>query len=647
MSEQQQAHPTTTESELIAVRRDKLAKIRELGIDPYGARFDVTTTPAGLKADFQEDKQVAVAGRLLAIRDMGKSQFFVIGDVRGKIQGFLHKNEVDETTWKLWKLLDRGDWVGIRGTTFLTRTGEPTVKVSGLTILSKSLRPLPDKWHGLADKEVTYRKRHLDLISNEESASLFVTRSLMIAEIRRFLQERGYLEVETPMLQDVAGGAAAKPFETYHNALDMPLTLRIAPELFLKRLMVGGFTKIFELNRSFRNEGIDRRHNPEFTMLEAYCACGDFETMANMVEELICHLAEKFCGGLQIDHKDAEGNVLYTIDLSRPWKRADYQDLIRGVAGEDWFDISPEARRARCEELGVEISPDMKDVDVSQQVYEKLVEEKTMNPCFVTHVAKDLVPLAKLNRENPDVVDVYELVINGQEISPGYSELNDPDVQKERLEHQAAGETQRVDYDFIETLEYGMPSAGGIGIGIDRVVMMLTGASSIRDVLLFPTMKPLDSDKKAADAAQNAPEAAAPAEEAKAEVTPEPIDFSNVQIEPLFTDYVDFDTFSKSDFRAVKVKECEAVKKSKKLLKFVLDDGTGVDRVILSGIHEYYEPEELVGKTCIAITNLPPRAMMGIDSCGMLISAVHHENGEEKLHLLMVDPHIPAGAKLY
>lgn len=400
---------------------------------------------------------------------------------------------MDETTWKLWKLLDRGDWIGIEGTTFLTRTGEPTVKVSGLTILSKSLRPLPDKWHGLADKEVTYRKRHLDLISNEESASLFVTRSLMIAEIRRFLQERGYLEVETPMLRTWPGAPPPSRLKRDHNALDMPLTLRIAPELFLKRLMVGGFTKIFELNRSFRNEGIDRRHNPEFTMLEAYCACGDFETMANMVEELICHLAEKFCGGLQIDHKDAEGNVLYTIDLSRPWKRADYQDLIRAVAGQDWFDISPEARRARCEELDVEISPDMKDVDVSQQVYEKLVEEKTMNPCFVTHVAKDLVPLAKLNKENPDVVDVYELVINGQEISPGYSELNDPDVQKERLEHQAAGETQRVDYDFIETLEYGMPSAGGIGIGIDRVIMMLTGASSIRDVLLFPQLKRKDS----------------------------------------------------------------------------------------------------------------------------------------------------------
>ena len=418
MSEQQQAHPTTTESELIAVRRDKLAKIRELGIDPYGARFDVTTTPAGLKADFQEDKQVAVAGRLLAIRDMGKSQFFVIGDVRGKIQGFLHKNEVDETTWKLWKLLDRGDWVGIRGTTFLTRTGEPTVKVSGLTILSKSLRPLPDKWHGLADKEVTYRKRHLDLISNEESAS--PVRDALPHDCGNPPLSPGtrLSGSGNPHASGCGRWAAAKPFETYHNALDMPLTLRIAPELFLKRLMVGGFTKIFELDRSFRNEGIDRRHNPEFTMLEAYCACGDFETMANMVEELICHLAEKFCGGLQIDHKDAEGNVLYTIDLSRPWKRADYQDLIRGVAGEDWFDISPEARRARCEELGVEISPDMKDVDVSQQVYEKLVEEKTMNPCFVTHVAKDLVPLAKLNRENPDVVDVYELVINGQEISP-------------------------------------------------------------------------------------------------------------------------------------------------------------------------------------------------------------------------------------
>ena len=492
MSEQQQPLQTSSEADLIAVRRDKLAKIRAMGIDPFGSRFDLTTTPAELKANFEEGKTVSLAGRLMAIRDMGKSQFFTISDVRGKIQGFLNKSAVDEQTWALWKLLDRGDWVGITGTTFTTKRGEPTIEVQSLSILSKSLRPLPDKWHGLADKEVTYRKRYLDLISNEDSADLFVKRSLMIAEIRAFLLDRGYLEVETPMLQDVAGGAAARPFETFHNALDMPLTLRIAPELFLKRLMVGGFTKIFELNRSFRNEGIDRRHNPEFTMLEAYCACGDFETMANMVEELVCTLAEKFCGTLQIEHKDAEGNLLHTIDLSRPWKRADYQDLICEVAGADWFDITPAERRTRCAEIGVEISPDMQDVDVSQQVYEKLVEEKMMNPCFVTHVAKDLVPLAKLNRDNPDVVDVYELVINGQEISPGYSELNDPDVQRERLEHQAAGETQRVDYDFIEALEYAMPPAGGIGIGIDRLVMMLTGAQSIRDVILFPQLKRKD-----------------------------------------------------------------------------------------------------------------------------------------------------------
>ena len=492
MSEQQSTQTQTSESELIAVRRDKLAKIREMGLDPYGTRFDISTTPGDLKANFEEGKQVSLAGRLVAIRDMGKSQFFVISDVQGRIQGYLNKSKVDEATWNLWKLLDLGDWVGVTGTTFITRKGEPTVEIESVTMLSKSLRPMPDKWHGLADKEMAYRRRHLDLMANEDSAEIFVKRSLMIAEIRRFLQDRGYLEVETPMLQDVAGGAAARPFETYHTALKKDLTLRIAPELFLKRLLVGGFTKIFELNRNFRNEGLSRRHNPEFTMLEAYAVGGDFETMADMVEELVCHLAEKFCGGLQIDHKDTEGNVLYTIDLSRPWKRASYKELICGVAGDNWFDLTPEQRRARAEEIGVEIGDDLKDVDVSQQVYEKLVEEKMMNPCFVTHVAKDLVPLAKLNTESPDVVDVYELVINGQEISPGYSELNDPDVQRERLEHQAAGEEQKVDYDFIETLEHGMPPAGGIGLGIDRLIMMLTGAASIRDVLLFPTMKKKD-----------------------------------------------------------------------------------------------------------------------------------------------------------
>lgn len=487
----------SSEAELIAIRRQKLAKIREMGIDPYGSRFDTTTNPAELKANFEEGKRVTIAGRLFAIRDMGKSQFFVIGDIMGRIQGHLSRNDVPEETWALWKLLDRGDWIGITGTTFITKRGEPTVKVEKLTILSKSLRPLPDKWHGLADREVQYRKRHLDLISNPDSAAVFVMRSRMVAEIRSFLQDRGFLEVETPMLQDVAGGAAARPFETYHNALQMPLTLRIAPELYLKRLMVGGFTKVFELNRSFRNEGISRRHNPEFTMLEVYNAYGDFETMADMVEELVCHLAEKFCGGLEIEHKNEEGEVIRTINLQRPWKRADYYDLIKEVAGRDWLDISPEQRRARCRELGVEVSPDLSDLDVTQQVFEKLVEEKIFNPCFVTHVAKDLVPLAKLNRENPNVVDVYELDINGQEISPGYSELNDPDVQRERLEHQAGEEIQRVDYDFIETLEYGMPPAGGIGIGIDRLIMMLTGAQTIRDVILFPQLKRKDSADKA------------------------------------------------------------------------------------------------------------------------------------------------------
>lgn len=482
----------SSEKELIAIRRQKLAKLREMGVEPYGRRFETTTTPGALKNRFVEGKRVTLAGRILAIRDMGKSQFFVIGDIMGKIQGYLSKSAIGEDLWALWKLLDRGDWIGITGTTFVTKKGEPTVEVESLTLLSKSLRPLPDKWHGLADREVQYRKRHLDLIANEKSAALFVLRSHMLAEIRGFFHGRGYLEVETPMLQDVAGGAAARPFETFHNALNMPLTLRIAPELYLKRLMVGGFTKVFELNRNFRNEGISRRHNPEFTMLEAYSAYGDFVTMSELVEELVCHLAEKFCGGLLIEHKDDDGNVIRTINLSRPWRRASYADLVKEVAGADWFDIAPEARRARCAELGVEISPQMQDVDVTQQVFEKLIEEKCFNPCFVTHVAKDLVPLAKQNKENPEVVDVYELIINGQEISPGYSELNDPDIQRERLEHQAGEEIQKVDYDFIETLEYGMPCAGGIGIGIDRLIMMLTGAQTIRDVVLFPQLKRKD-----------------------------------------------------------------------------------------------------------------------------------------------------------
>ena len=484
--------PQSTEAELIAVRREKLGKIRELGIDPYGAKFDTTTTPGKLKADFADEQAVTIAGRLLAIRDMGKSVFATIGDVEGRIQIYLNKKGVSETDWDLYQLLDLGDWIGVEGESFTTGKGEPSVKVNKLTMLSKSLRPMPDKWHGVADRETKYRKRHLDLMSNEHSAQLFITRSRMIAEIRSFLHERDYLEVETPMLQSVAGGAAARPFETYHNALGMDLTLRIAPELFLKRLLVGGFTKVFELNRNFRNEGISRRHNPEFTMLEAYAAYGDFETMADMVEEMTCHLAEKFCGGLEIEHKDEQGETLRTINLQRPWKRANYHDLIKDVAGDDFFDITPEARRAKCDELGVQISEKMEDYEVVQQVFEKKVEEHTFDPCFVTRVASELIPLAKVT-PGGKTVEVYELIINGQEISPGYSELNDPDLQRERLEHQAGGEEeQEIDHDFVETLENGMPPAGGIGIGIDRLIMMLTGASTIRDVVLFPLLKKKD-----------------------------------------------------------------------------------------------------------------------------------------------------------
>ncbi|MBN8460313.1 MAG: lysine--tRNA ligase [Verrucomicrobia bacterium] len=480
--------PQSTEAELIAVRREKLAKLRELGVDPFGARFDTTTTPGELRDAFAEGLRVKVAGRVTGLRDMGKSCFIHLADIHGSIQGYLSTKTLDEHQAAVWKCLDRGDWLGIEGETFVTRTGEPSVKIEAFTVLSKSLRPMPDKWHGLADREIKYRKRHLDLMGNPESAALFVKRSRMVAEIRRFLQDRGFLEVETPMLHDVAGGAAARPFETHHNALNMPLTLRIAPELFLKRLLVGGFPKIFELNRSFRNEGISRRHNPEFTMLEAYWAYADFEVMADMVEELVCHLAEKFCGGLEIHHHDEEGDPVRTINLARPWKRADYHGLIAGAAGADFFDLTPEGRRQRCEELGVQISPEMEDHEVIQQVFEKLVEEKTFDPCFVTRVSSQLVPLAKVS-PGGKTVEVYELIINGQEISPGYSELNDPDVQRERLEHQSGEETQKVDYDFIETLEHGMPPAGGIGIGIDRLCMMLTGAPTIRDVVLFPLLK--------------------------------------------------------------------------------------------------------------------------------------------------------------
>ncbi len=482
--------PGSSEEELIAVRRQKVEKIRDLGVNPYGGRYDVTTSAAEIKADFAEGKQVKLIGRIIGLRDMGRTQFFTIGDVRGSIQCMLTKKACTEEVWALWKLLERGDWIGVEGETFVTRTGEPSVRVDSFKVLSKALRPMPDKFHGLADQDLRYRRRHLDLMSNAESADRFVKRSLIIQEIRHYLVERGFLEVETPMLQDIAGGAAAKPFESYYNALKKQVTLRIAPELFLKRLLVGGFPKVFELNRNFRNEGVDRRHNPEFTVLEVYEAGGDYETMATMMEEMITTVAQKVFGTLKFDQYDDNGNLRWTIDLTRPWRRADYNDLVKEVAGADWFDLTPEQRRSRAEnELHVQIGEDLDDTGVTQQVYEKLVEEKQANPLFVCHVARDLVPLAKANPENPEVVDVFELVINGQELCPGYSEQNDPIEQLERLKHQAGEETQKIDYDFVETLESGMPSAGGIGIGIDRLCMLLTGASSIRDIILFPQLK--------------------------------------------------------------------------------------------------------------------------------------------------------------
>lgn len=482
-------------NELLAVRRQKLDTLRAAGIDPFGGRFETDGTIGEVRAGFAEGKTVRAAGRITAHRDMGKSRFLDLSDFSGRMQIFLHAKEVGEAQFVAFQQLDIGDWMGVEGEYFTTKTGEPSIRVKSLTVLSKALRPLPDKWHGVQDAEIKYRQRYLDLVSNADSREVFRKRIAIVREIRRFLDQRGFLEVETPMMQAIAGGAAAAPFQTHHNALNMDLFLRIAPELYLKRLLVGGFPRVFELNRNFRNEGISRRHNPEFTMLEAYWAFADFEKMAELVEELICHLAEAVCGGLIIEHKNAEGEVVKTIDLSRPWKRARYDDLIREVIP-DWYELPSDQRRARCAELNLDISHCQADFEVTQHVFEKLVEEKTINPLFVTHCPKELVPLARQNRDDDSVVDVYELVINGQEISPGYSELNDPDVQRARLEHQSGGETQKLDEDFLQALEYGMPPAGGIGIGIDRLVMMLTGAESIRDVILFPHMRAKTEDKR-------------------------------------------------------------------------------------------------------------------------------------------------------
>jgi len=633
-------------TEVLRVRREKLAQLVEDGKDPFQiTKFDVTHHSAEIKDDFDalEGKEVVVAGRMMSKRVMGKASFCNVQDLKGGIQCYVARDAVGEDSYKDFKKFDIGDIIGVRGEVFKTKTGEISIHASAVTLLSKSLQVLPEKFHGLTNTDMRYRQRYVDLIVNPEVKDTFVKRSKIIKEIRNFLDGRGFMEVETPMLVSNAGGAAARPFETHYNALNEDVKLRISLELYLKRLIVGGLEKVYEIGRVFRNEGVDTRHNPEFTLMELYQAYTDYYGMMELTENMFRYLAEKVCGSAVITYNGVE------IDLSKPFARLTMNDAIKKYAGIDFDEVkTDEEAKALAKEHHIEYEERHTKGDIINLFFEEYCEKELIQPTFIMDHPLAISPLTKKKPSDPTKVERFELFINTWEMCNAYSELNDPIDQRERFAAQdaafAAGdeEANHTDEDFLNALEYGMPPTGGIGYGIDRLVMLLTDSPAIRDVLLFPTMKPLDSDKKVSK------EVSAPAEAAQAApVVEERIDFSNVQIEPLFQDQVDFDTFSKSDFRAVKVKECEAVKKSKKLLKFVLDDGTGTDRVILSGIHEYYEPEELVGKTCIAITNLPPRAMMGIDSCGMLISAVHHENGEEKLHLLMVDPHIPAGAKLY
>ena len=479
------------ENELIAQRREKLEALRARGVEPFGRAFETSGSISEVRQKFKEGDSLRAAGRITAHRDMGKSHFVDLRDATGRIQAYFHEKEIGAAAMEIFNLLDLGDFIGVEGACFLTKTGEPTLKARKFEVLAKALRPPPEKWHGLQDVEARHRQRYVDLVANEQSRETFQKRIALVREIRRFLEDRGFAEVETPILQTVAGGAAAAPFSTHHKALGLDLYLRIAPELYLKRLLVGGFTKVFELNRNFRNEGISRKHNPEFTMLEVYWAYADFEKVANLIEELICYVADKICGSLTIDHRDAGGKVVRTINLKRPWRRARYLDLVREAAGKDWFDISSEQRRKRATgELKLEILPQLADFEVTQHVFEKLVEEKTFDPLFVTHCPKELVPLAKQNATDPSLVDVYELIINGVEMSPGYTELNDPDVQRQRLLEQAGEETQKIDEDFLLALEHGMPPAGGFGLGVDRLAMLFTGAESIRDVILFPLLKP-------------------------------------------------------------------------------------------------------------------------------------------------------------
>ena len=630
-------------TEVLRVRREKLAQLVEDGKDPFQiTKFDVTHHSAEIKDDFDalEGKEVVVAGRMMSKRVMGKASFCNVQDLKGGIQCYVARDAVGEDSYKDFKKFDIGDIIGVRGEVFKTKTGEISIHASAVTLLSKSLQVLPEKFHGLTNTDMRYRQRYVDLIVNPEVKDTFVKRSKIIKEIRNFLDGRGFMEVETPMLVSNAGGAAARPFETHYNALNEDVKLRISLELYLKRLIVGGLEKVYEIGRVFRNEGVDTRHNPEFTLMELYQAYTDYYGMMELTESMFRYLAEKVCGSAVITYNGVE------IDLSKPFARLTMNDAIKKYAGIDFDEVkTDEEAKALAKEHHIEYEERHTKGDIINLFFEEYCEKELIQPTFIMDHPLAISPLTKKKPSDPTKVERFELFINTWEMCNAYSELNDPIDQRERFAAQdaafAAGdeEANHTDEDFLNALEYGMPPTGGIGYGIDRLVMLLTDSPAIRDVLLFPTMKPLNGVKD--ENGVNKTESEAPKTE------PEKIDFSKVEIEPLFKDFVDFETFSKSDFRAVKVLACEAVPKSKKLLKFTLDDGTGTERTILSGIHAYYEPEELVGKTCIAIVNLPPRPMMGIDSCGMLISAVHHEEGEEKLHLLMVDDHIPAGAKLY
>jgi lysyl-tRNA synthetase class 2 len=659
MAQQNKNEQQVDVNQLLKVRREKLADLQERGKDPFQiTKYDVTNHTAEIKDNFEKfecehdeegklvkdpAKLVSIAGRIMLKRVMGKASFCNVQDKTGNIQVYVARNELGDEPfeeYKDFKKMDIGDIVGVKGYPFVTKTGEKSIHATEVTLLSKSLQILPEKHHGLTNTDLRYRQRYLDLIMNPEVKETFIKRSKIISEIRKYLDGQGFMEVETPMLVHNAGGAAARPFETHFNALDEDVKLRISLELYLKRLIVGGLERVYEIGRVFRNEGVDTRHNPEFTLMELYQAYTDYHGMMDLTENLYRHLAEKVCGSAKIEYNGIE------MDLSKPFERLTMVDAVKKYAGVDWNEVETvEQARELAKEHHVEFEEHHKKGDILNLFFEEFVEEHLVQPTFIMDHPIEISPLTKKKPENPEYVERFEFFMNGWEMANAYSELNDPIDQRERFKAQeellALGdeEANTTDEDFMNALEIGMPPTGGIGFGIDRMCMLLTNAAAIRDVLLFPTMKTLGGVKSENGVKDK--EASTPNSE------PEKIDFSKVKVEPLFEEDVDFDTFSKSDFRAVKVKECVAVPKSKKLLQFTLDDGTGTDRTILSGIHAYYEPEELVGKTLIAITNLPPRAMMGIDSCGMLLSAVHEEEGEEKLHLLMVDDHIPAGAKLY